>query len=111
MTGSYKEAKIEQLVCRYAESLGWLQYKFASPNVRGVPDRIFFRKGICICIEFKRSPKMKASLLQMHVLEELDKQGIRGYVCGAVDDGKAIFDEYENAGWICTMCGRRKRAR
>ena len=97
MTGRTREMHIELAVCRYAESLGWMQFKFASPNHAGVPDRIFFRKGICILIEFKRSPKFHASPLQAFILNKFDEQGFRGYVCGSIVDGKSIFDEYEEA--------------
>ncbi len=95
MTGFSREKQIERVVCKYAEKLGWLQFKFASPGQVGVPDRIFFRKGICILIEFKRSPKFRASKMQEYILHKLDEQGFRGYVCGSVDVGIEIFDEYQ----------------
>ena len=36
-----RESAIEKAICRYAKSVGILQFKFTSPNRSGVPDRIF----------------------------------------------------------------------
>ena len=54
-TDRMRESTIEKEVCKYAESLGWLQYKFLSPNVRGIRDRMFMRGGMGFFIEFKKT--------------------------------------------------------
>lgn len=38
-----RESRVEADICRYARSRGWLGFKFVSPGVRGVPDRLFIR--------------------------------------------------------------------
>ena len=49
------EKQIEAAVCKYAESQGFLQFKFSSPGHWAVPDRIFFGDLNCVfLIEFKR---------------------------------------------------------
>ena len=88
------ESKIEKEVSKYAESLGWLAYKWSSPSQRGVPDHLYFRNGKVIAIEFKQKGK-KATKLQLHHLNKLTEAGI---FCCVIDDvglGEALFDWME----------------
>ena len=49
------EKQIERSVCEYAKSIGFLVYKFTSPERAAVPDRMFITpKGKVFFIEFKR---------------------------------------------------------
>ena len=47
------EKSIEKSVCDFAATLGWLRFKFVSPNNRAVPDDVFFRAGRTVFVEFK----------------------------------------------------------
>lgn len=86
-----KESKIEKEVCEYAESLGWLVYKFTSPGQRAVPDRIFLRMYKCFFIEFKSLGK-RPSKLQQKRIAELRKQGFNVWEVDSIASGKQIID-------------------
>lgn len=47
------EATLERRCRQLAKKRGWLTYKFVSPGVVGVPDRIFIKGGLTFFIEFK----------------------------------------------------------
>jgi len=79
------EAMIENAVCEYAKSLGWLSKKWSSPGNKGIHDRIFFKRGRTFTIEFK-APGKKATKLQRSIAMELYAAGIP---CVCIDD---IFD-------------------
>jgi len=90
-----EEAKIESAVSKYAQKLGWLVYKFQSPNHRGVPDRILLRKGVTLFIEFKTLTG-KASRLQEICHEALIDQGFKVLIIDNIEAGKKALDEMEN---------------
>ena len=85
-----KEKQIEKKVCEYAESLGWLQYKFKSANHKGVPDRIFMRGGEVLFIEFKGTGKYPTKL-QCKIRDDIEEKGIDVFIIDSVQDGKEIF--------------------
>tara|TARA_R110000822_G_scaffold103829_1_gene230544 strand:+ start:117 stop:386 length:270 start_codon:yes stop_codon:yes gene_type:complete len=88
-----RESVIEKKVSDYAKLLGWLAYKFSSPQNAGVPDHIYFREGRTILIEFK-APGKKPSKLQVRHIERLEEQLIPVYVVDDIDKGKDIFNAY-----------------
>ena len=89
-----RESVIEHEVCKYASSTGWLNYKFVSPNNRGVPDRIFIKSGKVIFIEFKALGK-KPTKLQSHTMEKLEKVGgVPTYVVDNVSQGCEIINHH-----------------
>lgn len=89
------ESDIEDAVCRYARSKGFLALKFTSPNRRSVPDRIFLgHYQIIFFIEFK-APGKKVTEKQAREIERLEGLGFR---VGVIDDearGKALIDFME----------------
>ena len=87
------ESKIEKDVTNYAKLLGWLSYKFTSPSCRGVCDRIYFKSGITILIEFKQLGK-KPTKLQQHQINKLKNELIPVYVVDSIATGKDIFNAY-----------------
>tara|TARA_R110002096_G_scaffold322918_1_gene516997 strand:- start:509 stop:778 length:270 start_codon:yes stop_codon:yes gene_type:complete len=88
-----RESVIEKKVSDYAKLLGWLAYKFSSPQNAGVPDHIYFREGRTILIEFK-APGKKPSKLQVRHIKRLQEQLIPVYVVDDIDKGKDIFNAY-----------------
>jgi hypothetical protein len=48
------EKDIEADGVAWAYSQGWWSCKFTSPNLRGVPDRLFIRRGKHVFVEVKR---------------------------------------------------------
>ncbi len=49
-----KESQIEHRIRIAAQLRGWRVRKFTSPGRRGVPDRMFTRKGVVAFIEVKK---------------------------------------------------------
>jgi len=86
-----RESLIEKKVSDYAKLLGWLTYKFTSPQNRGVPDRIYFREGVTLLIEFKAPGKTPTKLQQSHI-KKLKDQLINVYVVDSIEQGKDIFN-------------------
>lgn len=88
-----RESVIEKKVSDYAKLLGWISYKFTSPQNRGVPDHIYFREGHTILIEFKAPGKLPTKLQQKHI-QRLQDQLIPVYVVDDIERGKDIFNAY-----------------
>ena len=88
-----KESTIEKVVSNYAKSKGWLSFKFVSPSNRGVPDRIFLKRGKIIFIEFKATGK-KLTKLQKFKIDQIRDGGFF-LVCiiDLIEKGKQIFDK------------------
>lgn len=87
-----RERDIEKKVCDFAKSQGWLAFKFASPNHRGVPDRIFFKNGQVLLIEFK-APGKKPKALQVKTINELRNSGIECHAIDSIESGKRVFEQ------------------
>lgn len=86
-----RESYIEKKVCDFAKQQGWSVFKFSSPNNRGVPDRIGFRDGKVVLVEFK-APGKKPTALQLKVIERIRNEGIECHVIDSIEDGKQIFE-------------------
>ncbi len=87
------ERDIEQRVCAYAKSKGFLVYKFSSPNHAGVPDRMFVAPHQRVFwIEFKREG-CKLTPLQTRECDKLANCGFEVYMVDSVEQGKSIIDE------------------
>ena len=91
--GLMLESHIEKTVCSHARKLGWLVFKFVSPGVRGVPDRIFIKHGSLLFIEFK-APKKKPNRLQVWIHDQLESHGFPVYVIDDIDAGKELVDAH-----------------
>lgn len=87
------EHYIEDKTTKYAESLGWLSYKFSAPSRRGVPDRLFIKLGTTIFIEFKK-PGEKPRKLQEAIIRKIREQGVPVYVVDSIERGEEIFNHY-----------------
>jgi hypothetical protein len=86
------EKEIEKRVCLYAKLRGLLQYKFTSPNHRGVPDRMFVLPGGGVFfIEFKRKGEVPTALQEV-AIAKLRKQGSLVFVVDSSELGKNTID-------------------
>lgn len=94
MTTYHYESYIERKVLTHAKSKGWVDFKWSSPTSRGVPDRILFRSGLVLMIEFKKE-KQKPTIYQQHVHNQLKKQGFLVHVVDSVVSGKNLIDSFE----------------
>ncbi|AEY69582.1 resolvase [Burkholderia phage vB_BceS_AH2] len=68
------ESDIESATIDFAEQHGWWVAKFVSPGQRGVPDRIFIRRGRVLFLELKR-PKKKPTSQQREKHKEMRRFG------------------------------------
>jgi hypothetical protein len=85
------EKEIEAKVTAHAKATGWAGYKWVSPGQAGVPDRIYFIHGHCLCIEFKALGK-KATALQEKRMRDLRLHGIDCAVIDNVTEGTYLLD-------------------
>ena len=73
---SIRESHIERAVCVWAKADGWLVFKFSSPSLRGVPDRMFIKDGLTVFIEFK-APHKKPTPLQTATMAKMARYGAK----------------------------------
>lgn len=85
------ESEIERKVGEHAKRRGWLVRKWSSPGQKGVPDRLYFRSGAVLLIEFK-APGKRPTELQKREHDRLQAQGFPVHVIDNVEDGKALVD-------------------
>jgi hypothetical protein len=86
------EKQIECSVCDYAKSIGFLVYKFTSPERAAVPDRLFITpKGVVFFVEFKREGA-KVTPPQDREHERLRAQGVTVFVVDSVEKGRTAVD-------------------
>jgi len=85
-----RESAIEKKVTEYAKKQGWLSYKWTSPNHRAVPDRLYFKAGRVLLVEFKAQGK-KPSQLQAKVHQKLREEGFNVHVIDSIETGKPLF--------------------
>lgn len=87
------EKQIEEKVCTYAKSKGFLVYKFTSPNRAAVPDRLLVAPGgRMFFIEFKRAGQ-KPTPSQAREHEKLRGHDVAVFVVDDVDAGRVLIDE------------------
>ena len=86
------EKEIERKVCEYAKSKGILVYKFSSPGMVSVPDRLLILPcGLVFFIEFKRSG-CKPTPKQLREHQRLQAQNVKVFVIDNVEDGKNLIN-------------------
>jgi len=85
-----RESHVEKAVVAFAVLQGWLSYKWKSANTAGLPDRLFFKNGRVIMIEFKAPGKLPRKK-QLLVHARLKKQGFEVYVIDNIEKGKRLF--------------------
>ncbi len=96
------EKQIEQAVCTYAKSKGFLAYKFTSPARRSVPDRLFLGpNGVCFFIEFKARGNLPTSAQEREIFR-IRRMGHRVYIIDNVEEGKQAinFEITGDASWL-----------
>ena len=87
-----RESKIEKSVDEYAISRGWLPIKFTSPNMAGVPDKIYIGFGEKVLfVEFKQ-PKGKLSKGQLLIIGKFNLRSVPVYIIDDITMGKKLID-------------------
>lgn len=85
-----RESYIENKVTEIAKSRGWLSFKWVSPSQRGVPDRIYFKEGELVIIEFK-APNKKPSAYQLAIHKRLKNAGFTVHIVDSVRSGLELL--------------------
>lgn len=92
------EKDVEKAVCDFARRQGFWVKKFASPNARGVPDRVFKILGLdAFFIEFKRPggavkfPSNARERLQLREHKRIQEQGGLVLVIDNIEAGKDVL--------------------
>lgn len=92
------EKEIEKKIGDYAKKNGCLYYKFTSPAMRAVPDRmICTNRGVVGFLEVKRKGA-KPTELQLRKMKELSDHGHQVTWCDSVEAGKAFIDDLVQLG-------------
>lgn len=84
------ERDVEADIRKLAIRLGWLCWKFVSPGLRGVPDRIFIKAGRVIFIEVKR-PGEEPNEQQAKRHDELRAAGCEVHWVSSVREARVIL--------------------
>ena len=85
-----RESYIEKKVTEAAKANGWLSYKWVSPSQRGVPDRLYFKNGQLMIVEFK-APNKKPTPYQEAIHRRLAAVGWHVHIIDNIDEGKALL--------------------
>ena len=102
-----KESDIERYLIKQSKSLGALCFKWTSPGVRGVPDRIVIYQGRVFFVELK-APGKKPRADQKLMIQKIEDQGgevavlstkkeVDDFICYV--DGCYLEKFYENYMW------------
>ena len=86
-----RESKVEKDIREYAQATGWWQAKFVAPGKRGVPDRVFIKRGIVFWLEVKR-PGEEPTVQQYLRMKEMKKYGAIVAWVDSVEKAKEWFD-------------------
>lgn len=86
-----REGRLEKAAKRHSKRLGWITYKFVSPSMRAVPDRIFIRDGEIIFVEFKKFGE-KPTKLQAVRIKELMDAGATVFVVDRPEQFEFVFE-------------------
>ena len=83
------ESSVEKASVLQAKSIGWSSVKINGPYKKGWPDRLFWKEGRFVWIEFKRPKGFKRSegklaALQAAILRKLKREGCNVAVCDNV---------------------------
>lgn len=70
-----REKEIERHLVKRCKERGWLCWKFVSPGLRGVPDRIVFRPGGKLHLPELKAPGEEPTPQQLRRHAELRERG------------------------------------
>ncbi len=85
-----RESKVESDIRIYAKHRGWWQAKFVAPGKRGVPDRLFIRRGCVIFIEIKKAGETP-TVQQARRHTEMREHGAKVYWVDNLNDAMEIL--------------------
>ena len=87
---SQSETELEKSFNRIAKEHGWLPFKFVSPGNRAVPDRLYFRAGVTVPLEWK-VPGKEPTPHQWYQIEQFRRQGFQAEYVDSHDIALAVL--------------------
>ncbi|MBP3590198.1 MAG: VRR-NUC domain-containing protein [Muribaculaceae bacterium] len=87
------ESEIERKLGKEIKKLGGLYYKFVSPNLPGVPDRIVIMPGGRVIFVELKTEIGRLSNIQKWVIEEMRQRGADVRVIKGWPAARAFLDE------------------
>ena len=92
-----RERDIEQRLVKKTKEMGGYAFKFTSPGVNGVPDRLILLPGCRIAFAELKAPGQKLRPLQKVRKRQIERLGFRVYVIDGMDQIGGILDEIQTA--------------
>jgi hypothetical protein len=90
MTELREASGVEDPVVAFAKQWGWKVRKLKWIGRRAAPDRMFFRAGKIVFVEFKRAGKAP-NVLQEREIKRMRDNGLTVHVIDDADVGRALF--------------------
>ena len=90
-----RESKIEAHLVKKVKEAGGLCWKFTSPNLRGVPDRVVLMPEGRICWVELKAPGRKPSPLQQRRHIELWQRGHRVAILDSIEAVDYFMETFE----------------
>lgn len=87
-----KENRVEQLLCSGVKELGGKTFKFISPGMAGVPDRIVIMPGGIVHFVELKSDDGRPSRQQKRRISQLGKLGVTALVLRGRDEVLRYID-------------------
>lgn len=83
-----REKHVEELLCKEIEKLGGKAFKFVSPGIIGVPDRLVLLPGGVIGFVELKAPRKKPRSVQRVVMNRIYHMGARVVT---IDNAKTVI--------------------
>lgn len=91
------ESSIEKRLCCEALKRGGRAYKFVSPGISGVPDRLVLMPGGRMAFVELKAPGERLRPLQMKRKRQIEALGFNVYVVDSTDKIGGVLDEIQGA--------------
>ncbi|WP_438449372.1 VRR-NUC domain-containing protein [Gorillibacterium sp. sgz5001074] len=87
-----RERDIENTLVKAVKAAGGLCWKFVSPGMSGVPDRIVLMPGMPACFVELKAPGGKPTPLQLKRHDELQARGFQVDIVRSKEEAKAYVE-------------------
>jgi Holliday junction resolvase len=84
------ESAIQKKISEKLKAAGWFVTKLIQTSTPGIPDLLALKDSRAVFIEVKQ-PGKKPTPLQVHRMEQIQKQGVEALTATSTDDVKHLF--------------------
>ena len=92
-----REKQIEQRLSQRVKQYGGVAFKFVSPGMDGMPDRLILLRGGRIAFAELKAPGKPLRALQLRRKHQLEALGFRVYIIDHPDQIGGVLDEIRSA--------------